>query len=127
MLRKMTKKRNELLLNSIQNLVTNSPFISSIMFLKSEQFVGTSYEKLIEMDFSAKAKKDSVWSKEDLQLLKKACEDIYSGKIIPHVKSHAYYISHYIFHGTKSKSEVEGAINRRIRSICDHEDEKKEK
>ena len=81
MLRKMTKKRNELLLNSIQNLVTNSPFISSIMFLKSEQFVGTSYEKLIEMDFSAKAKKDSVWSKEDLQLLKKACEDIYSGKM----------------------------------------------
>ena len=60
-------------------------------------------------------------------MLKKSCKDIYSGKIIPHVKSHAYYISHYIFHGTKSKSEVEGAINRSIRSICDHEDEKKEK
>ena len=103
-----------MLLNSIQNLVTNSPFIYSIMFLKSEQFVGTSYEKLIEMDFSAKAKKDSVWSKEDLQLLKKACEDIYSGKVLPHVKNNAYYISYYIFYEIKSKSEVERVIKRKI-------------
>ena len=52
-------------------------------------------------------------------MLKKSCKDIYSGKIIPHMKSHAYYISHYIFHGTKSKSEVERMINKQIRSLYD--------
>ena len=106
-------------MDNIKSSLTTSPFLSTISFLKSEPFQGTSYETLLEMGFSAKSKKESIWSKQDLYLLKKVCEDIHTGKIKTQVKNQAYYISHYVFHGTKSKSEIEGMINKQIRSLYD--------
>jgi hypothetical protein len=104
---------------SINDALTANPFPSSITFLESTDFTATSYEDMIDNGFSAKSKKDSTWSKEETALLKKACKQIQSGEIQPQVKDYAYYISHYVFHGTKSKAEVEGKINEQIRAILD--------
>src|SRR5690348_57126 len=80
------------------------PFADTITFLEGFENTGKTYEELTTMGFNAKNKKDSSWTPSEVQLLKSACADIQARKIIPQVQDLSYYISHYIFQGTKSKT-----------------------
>ena len=50
-----------------------------------------------------------------LMYLKKACDDILSGSI----KIQAKDISYHIFHGTKTRSEIEGKLSQQYYKILD--------
>ena len=95
------------------------PFLESIIYLENYENQGQTYEELIENGFAAKNKNDSSWTATEVKMLKEACTDIQLQAIIPQVQDLAYYISHYIFQGTKSKKEVEGMINKQIRQMLE--------
>ena len=117
--RKYLNNEKDVLNSNIVETIVSSSFNSNILHLESKSFLGTTYEKLLDLGFCSKSKKDSIWSLEDIDILKKACDDILSGSIKIQVKDPLYYISHYIFHGTKTRSEVEGKLNQQLRSVLD--------
>jgi hypothetical protein len=102
---------------AIKEALNNSVLSHSITFLEADSFSGSSFENLVDIGFSAKNKKETAWTKEEHNILMKALQDIHSEKVVTQVKDTAYYISHYVFHGTKSKAEVEQKINQQIRTL----------
>jgi len=100
----------------ISNILDNDHNSSSITYLDNYTNEANTYEQLMEKGFSAKSKKDSTWTTAETKLLKEVCADIKSKRIQPQVQDLMYYISHYTFQGVKSKAEIEGMINRQIRS-----------
>ena len=104
----------------IHTAIESEAFANSITFLESFENQGSTYEDMVEKGFVAKNKKDSAWTKEEVKKLKEVCVDIQNKKIQPQVKDMVYYISHYTFHGTKSRTEIEGMINKQIRMLLDN-------
>ena len=106
----------------IQSIINSDADSNSVTFLEHHEQEGSTFEELVERGFRAKNKTDSSWTPAEVKQLKQACVDILAKKTTgPQVKDTAYYVSHYIFHGSKSKIEVEGMINKQIRHYCREE------
>ena len=94
-------------------------FKSPVVFLNSYKQYHSSYEDMKTIGFLPKQRKKDPWDKADITKLKVALEEIASNKVQIVQKDHYYYISHYIFHDTKSPTQIEWMVNQQIRRILD--------
>jgi hypothetical protein len=92
-------------------------FTQNIVFLELKKKSSYYFEDMIERGFHAKYKKNEKWKPSEVIILKDAIKELVSAPHPPQQRDWSYYISHYIFHDSKSTSQVQYMINKHIRRI----------
>lgn len=87
------------------------PLVFPTTFVKEkDEWVNSTAERLEDRGFHPKARKMTHWKPKEISLLKKTVEEIACGRVVPQTSNWEYYISHYVFHGSKSIEDVQGTI-----------------
>lgn len=114
---RLHEKRKNIIQNSISNSLSEIPlFTEKLCYLDYNLPKSSTFQELEQLGFRAKNTSKEAWSKSEIKLLKNSLKDIANNKLKPTTACHYYYISHYVFQGSRSKDEVMLMVNQLLRS-----------
>lgn len=102
--------------DTISDSLFGSLLFKSSLVIAKDEWTNSDSRTLEQIGFTPKSVKSTKWSSKEMKLLLDIMEKISNNTVQPQTRNWGYYISHYIFEGSKSVEDVEEKIAQEIRN-----------